>query len=74
MLRTTHDALLALLPRATEEEIDAAGERFHRYIELAVAIAESLPENASGAGLTPSNSGGSVEPGLVDPGTFTNTG
>lgn len=74
MLQTTHDALRALLPHATEDEIEAAGERFRRYIELAVAIADSLPENASGAGLTPSESGGSVEPGLVDPGTFTNTG
>lgn len=74
MLQKTHDALRALLPRATEEEIETAGECLRRYIELAVAIADSLPEKASEAGLTPSNTGGSVNAGLVDPETFTNTG
>ena len=74
MLQTTHGALRALLPHATEEEIEAAGDELRRYIELAVTIAESLPEKGSEAGLTPSDAGGSVKPGQVDPGTFTNTG
>ena len=74
MLPITHDALRALLPHASEEEIEAAGEGLRRYIELAISIAESLPDNASKAGLTPPDAGGSVMPGLVDPGTFTNTG
>lgn len=73
MLQTTHDALRALLPHATEEEIEAAGERLRRYIELAIAIAQSSPES-SDDGLTPPNTGGSVSAGQVDPGTFTNTG
>lgn len=72
MLQTTYDALRALLPHASEEEIEAAGERLRRYVELAAVIAESLSEN-SGTGLTPSESRGSVMPGLVDPGTFTTT-
>ena len=74
MLPTTYDALRALLPHVAEEELEAAGDALRRYIELAVAIAETLPENASGAGLTPPVAGGSVNPGQVDPGTFTNTG
>ena len=74
MLQSTHAALRALIPHATEDEIEAAGEQLRRYIELAVAVAESLPEKASEAGLTPSSARGSVMPGLVDPGTFTNTG
>lgn len=74
MLQTTHDALRAVLPNATEEEIEAAGDELRRYIELAVRVAESLPENALEAGLTPPVAGGSVNAGQVDPRTFTNTG
>ena len=74
MLQTTRDALRALLPQTTDEEIEATAERLRRYIELAVAIAETSRKSHSEEGLTPSMGGGSVNAGQVEPRTFKNTG
>ena len=75
MLDTTKTALRALLPHVNEAEIQAAEERFHRYFQLALEIAQAADENLSGATLTHSDQGGNVEQGQVDPTrTLTNTG
>jgi hypothetical protein len=74
MLPLTEEALRALLPNATNDEIEAAGERLRRYIELAIAMAEEPQNTPPSGGLTLPESRGSVKAGQVDPGTFTNTG
>jgi hypothetical protein len=75
MLDTTRNALRALLSHATEPELQAAEERFRRYLELAIEVHEAAPQSAVTEVLTESNDGGTVIPGQVDPArTFTNTG
>jgi hypothetical protein len=74
MLDTTKNALRALLPDANDAEIQAAEEQFHRYLELAIEIAQAA-EDHSEAALTHSDHGGNVIAGKVDPTrTLTNTG
>jgi hypothetical protein len=74
MLDTTKNALRALLPDANEAEIQAAEERFHRYLELAIEIAQAVDEYSEAA-LTHSGHGCNVIAGQVDPTrTLTNTG
>ena len=74
MLDTTKSALRALLPHANDAEMQAAEERFHRYCQLAIDIAQAA-EDHSEATLTPSDHGGNVIAGKVDPTrTLTNTG
>jgi hypothetical protein len=75
MLDTTRNALRALLPHATEPDLQAAEERFRRYLELAFEVHQTALQDAATAVLTLSNDGGTVIPGQVDPvRTFTNTG
>jgi hypothetical protein len=75
MLDTTRNALRALLPHTTDPEFLAAGERFRRYLELAIEVHQAAPETAVTEVLTQSNAGGTVVAGQVDPArTFKNTG
>lgn len=75
MLDATKNALRALLPHATEPELQAAEEQFRRYLELAIEVHQAAPQSAAKEVLTQSNGGGTVIAGQVDPErTFTNTG
>jgi len=75
MLDTTKNALRALLPDANDAEIQAVEERFRRYVELAIEVHQTAPQDAVTELLTQSNDGGTVISGQVDPArTFTNTG
>jgi hypothetical protein len=75
MLDTTRDALRAQLPHVTESDLQAAEERFRRYLELAIEVYEAAPQTAVTQVLTQSNDRGTVIAGQVDPErTFTNTG
>jgi len=74
MLDTTKNALRALLPHASEEELQAANDCLDRYLNLAIEIASATSRIASEPVLTQSNGGGTVIAGQVDPRTFTNTG
>jgi hypothetical protein len=75
MLDTTKNALRALLPNATDSEIQAAEERFRRYLELAIEVYLVAPQDTVSEVLTQSRSGGNVIAGQVDPArTFKNTG
>lgn len=75
MLDTTTNALRALLPDANGAEVQAAEERFHRYVELAIEIAQAADIDSSEAALTHSDHGGNVIVGKVDPTrTLTKTG
>ena len=71
----TQNALRAQLPHLTESDLQAAEERFRRYLQLAIEVYEAAPESAVTEVLTQSNDGGTVIAGQVDPArTFTNTG
>jgi hypothetical protein len=75
MLDATQDALRALLPHTTESDLQAAEERFRRYLELAIEVYEAASQTAVTEVLTQSNDRGTVIAGQVDPErTFTNTG
>jgi hypothetical protein len=74
MFDTTQNALDALLPYASEEEIHAANECLERYLNLAIEVASARQRTAPQPVLTQSNDGGTVIAGQVDPRTFTNTG
>jgi hypothetical protein len=75
MFDTTTNALRALLPNANDAEIHEAEERFHRYLQLAIDIAQAAAEDSSEAALTHLDHGGNVIAGKVDPiRTLTNTG
>jgi hypothetical protein len=59
----------------TESDLQAAEERFRRYLELAIEVYEAAPQTAVTQVLTQSNDRGTVIAGQVDPErTFTNTG
>jgi hypothetical protein len=74
MLDTTKNALRALLPDANAE-IQAAEERFRRYLELVIEVHQTAPPDPSNGILTQSVSGGNVIAGQVEPQrTLTNTG
>jgi hypothetical protein len=74
MLDATQNALRALLPHATEPELQAAEERFQRYLELAIEVHQAA-QSAITEVLTQWNDGGTVIAGQVDPArTFKNTG
>jgi hypothetical protein len=74
MLDATKHALRALLPNAHDADIQAAEERFRRYLELAIEIAQGADDHSEAA-LTHSDHGGNVIAGKVDPTrTLTNTG
>jgi hypothetical protein len=74
MLDTTRNALCALLPHASEEELQAANDRLERYLNLAIEIISAAHRPPSSPVLTESDTGGTVIAGQVDPRTFTNTG
>jgi hypothetical protein len=72
---TTGTVLRALLSHATEPELQAAEERFRRYLELAIEVHQAAPQSAVTEVLTEPNDGGTVIAGQVDPArTFKNTG
>ena len=64
---TAKNALRALLPDASDAEIQAAEERFRRYLRLAIEIVQSGEERRAEAPLTQSHHQGNVNPGKVDP-------
>jgi len=74
MLDTTQNALRALLPHSSEEELQAANDCLERYLNLAIEIASAGQRMASSPVLTESDAGVNVVTGQVDPRTFTNTG
>jgi hypothetical protein len=74
MLDTTKNALRALLPHASEEELNAANECLERYLNLAIEIASAGQRTTPQPVLTQSNDGGTVIAGQVDPRTFKNNG
>jgi hypothetical protein len=74
MLDTTRDALRALLPHASEEELQAANDCLERYLNLAIEIVSAAHRTASSPVLTELDAGVNVIAGQVDPRTFTNTG
>jgi hypothetical protein len=74
MLDTTQNALRALLPHASEEELHAANECLERYLNLAIEVASAGQRTAPHPVLTQSNDGVNVIAGQVDPRTFKNTG
>ena len=74
MLDTTQNALRALLPHASEEELLAANDCLERYLNLAIEIASAEQRMALSPVLTESDTGVNVVTGQVDPRTFTNTG
>jgi hypothetical protein len=74
MLDTTQNALRALLPHASEEELHAANECLERYLNLAIEVASTGQRAAPPTVLTESDAGVNVIAGQVDPRTFTNTG
>jgi ABC-type uncharacterized transport system ATPase component len=74
MLDTTQNALRALLPHASEEELLAANNCLERYLNLAIEIASAGQRMALSPVLTKSDTGVNVVTGQVDPRTFTNTG
>lgn len=75
MLDTTKNALRALLSDASDPEIQAAEERFRRYLELVIEVHQTAPQDPPNGILTQSVSGGNVIAGQVEPQrTLTNTG
>jgi len=74
MLDTAKNALRALLPHASEEELHAANECLERYLNLAIEVASAGQRTAPQPVLTQSDAGVNVLAGQVDPRTFTNTG
>jgi hypothetical protein len=74
MLDTTQHALRALLPHASEEELQLAHDCLERYLNLAIEIASVSHRTEPKPVLTQSDAGGTVIAGQVDPRTFTNTG
>ncbi|HXH91096.1 MAG TPA: hypothetical protein VNN25_05910 [Thermoanaerobaculia bacterium] len=75
MLDTTKNALRALLPDANDTDIQAAEERFHRYLELAIEVYQVAAQNTVSELLTQSDGRGTVIAGQVEPPrTLTNTG
>jgi len=72
MLDTTKSALRALLPHASDPEMQAAEERFRRYLELAIEVYHAASQSEV---LTQLDDSGNVITGQVDPTrTLTNTG
>jgi hypothetical protein len=69
----TREHLRALLPHLDEKELEAACERFKRYIRLAAEIS-SRDSDALLASLTPRLTRANVNRGQVDPSTSKNTG
>ena len=67
-------ALRALLPYASEEDLQTANDCLERYLNLAIEIVSSAHRIAPNPVLTQSDDGGTVIVGQVDPRTFTNTG
>ncbi len=74
MLDTAKNALRALLPHASEEELQAANDCLDRYLNLAIEVTSATHRTEPNLVLTQSNDGGTVIAGQVDPRTFTNTG
>ena len=73
MLDTSKNVPRALLPHATDAEIQAAEERFRRYLELAIEVHRFAVEGTAPV-LTHSECRGNVIVGKVDPRTLINTG
>ena len=74
MLDTTQNALRALLPHASEEELQDANDYLDRYFDLAIEIVQTAHRTAPQPVLTQSDSGVNVIAGQVDPRTFINIG
>ena len=73
MIQTPQEKLRTLFPHIEESEIGAAYERLRRYVALAIKVVRE-EKHASGAILTETPVGGSVNAGQVEPRTFKNTG
>jgi len=73
MIQMPQEKLRTLFPHLDETERAAAYERLRRYLALAVEVVRE-EKQASGAILTESPAGGSVNAGQVEPRTFKNTG
>lgn len=73
MTESPLDKLHSLAPELTDDELDAAHERLRRYVSLAVEVAQT-EDRKEKANLTHDATGVNVNPGQVDPSTFTNTG
>jgi hypothetical protein len=74
MIESTPAQFRAAFPLLDERELDAAYDRFKRYVRLAAAVS-STENHASEPPLTEAQTGGSVDAGKVDPTrTLTNTG
>jgi hypothetical protein len=74
MFDTTQNALRALLPHASEQELQEANDCLDRYFGLAIEIVQAAHRTAPQPVLTQSDAGVNVIAGQVDPRTFTNTG
>lgn len=72
-MNQTREILRGLLPHLDEQGLQAACERFERYVWLAAEIV-TRESGASAATLTHPSLGARVRPGKVDPSTSKNTG
>lgn len=72
-MNQTREHMRALLPHLDEQKLDAACERFRRYICLAAEIVRK-ENSVSAASLTAVPSRARVKPGQVDPSPLKNTG
>ena len=71
MHKNTRETLRAHFPHLSERELQEADENLTRYARLAVEIVSAAERESTP--LTAPEERGSVSPGTVDPGTFTNT-
>jgi hypothetical protein len=74
MIEPTRVEFPAVFPLLDEQELNAAHDRFKRYVRLAAAVSGNQT-HPSEPPLTEAQTGGSVDAGKVDPTrTLTNTG
>ena len=74
MIESTRAEFRAAFPLLDERELEAAYDRFKRYVRLAAAVS-STENHVPEPPLTEVQTGGSVDAGKVDPTrTLTNTG
>ena len=73
MTESPLDKLRSLAPQLTDDELGAAHERLRRYVSLAVAVAQT-EDTKEKSNLTHGATGVNVNPGQVDPSTFTKNG
>jgi hypothetical protein len=72
MTESTRENLRVVFPRFPNNEVETIEEHLKRYVLLAIAVA--AVEGQIGEVLTKPLAEGRVNAGLVDPGTFKNTG